>query len=61
MNDADAAFCEQLYQDYLNDQDPDKDEGTPLEDCKREWGQIYNVIDRGGDESESKAVESMQG
>lgn len=42
MNDADAAFCEQLYQEYLNDPDPDKDEGTTLEDCKREWGQIYN-------------------
>ncbi len=35
---ADDAFCEQLYQDYLNDPDPDKDEGFALEDCKKEWG-----------------------
>ncbi len=35
---ADDEFCEQLYQDYLNDPDPDKDEGFTLEDCKKEWG-----------------------
>ncbi len=32
------AFCEQMWQDYENDPDPDKDKGFPLEDCKREWG-----------------------
>lgn len=35
---ADDAFCERLYQAYLNDPDPEKNEGTPLDECKREWG-----------------------
>lgn len=34
--EADDAFCQQLYERYLNS--PDKDEGFPLEECKREWG-----------------------
>lgn len=34
----DDAFCERMYQDYLNDPDPDKDTCYSLEDCKREWG-----------------------
>lgn len=34
--DADNAFCERMYQDYLND--PEKDEVYTLEDCKKEWG-----------------------
>ena len=34
----DDAFCERMYQNYLNDPDPDKDIGYALEDCKREWG-----------------------
>lgn len=34
--DADDAFCQQLYEHYQND--PEKDEAFTLEDCKREWG-----------------------
>ncbi len=34
--DADDAFCQQLYERYRND--PEKDEAFTLEDCKREWG-----------------------
>lgn len=34
----DDAFCERLYQDYLNDPDPEKDKEYSLEDCKKEWG-----------------------
>lgn len=35
---ADDEFCERMYQNYLNDPDPDKDEGVPLEDCMKDWG-----------------------
>ncbi len=35
---ADDEFCVRLYEDYLNDPDPDKDEEISLEDCMREWG-----------------------
>ena len=34
----DDAFCERLYQSYLLDDDPEKDDGVPLEQCKAEWG-----------------------
>lgn len=34
--EADDAFCERMYQNYLND--PDKDESYSLEDCVKEWG-----------------------
>ncbi len=34
--DADDAFCQQLYERYQND--PEKDEAFTLEECKREWG-----------------------
>ena len=35
--EADNAYCEQLYQDYLNDPDPDKHQTISLEElCKRE-------------------------
>lgn len=34
--DADDAFCQQLYERYLND--PEKDESFTLEECEREWG-----------------------
>ena len=27
-----------LYEDYLNDPDPTKDEEYSLEQCKKEWG-----------------------
>ncbi len=32
----DDAFCERLYQEYLDD--PEKDESYTLEECKKEWG-----------------------
>ena len=35
---ADDAFCEALYQDYLNDTDAEKEEVYSLADCKKEWG-----------------------
>ena len=34
----DDMICEKIYQDYLNDPDPEKDTGYTLEDCKTEWG-----------------------
>lgn len=34
--DADAAFCENLVEEYEND--PEKDVSYTLEDCKKEWG-----------------------
>lgn len=34
----DDAFCEKMYQDYLNDPDPEKSKGYSLSDCKKEWG-----------------------
>ncbi len=34
----DDAFCERLYQEYLNDPDPEKDVLYTLEECKKEWG-----------------------
>ena len=34
--DADAAFCEKLVEEYEND--PEKDVSYTLEDCKKEWG-----------------------
>ncbi len=36
--EADDAFCEKLYQDYLNSDDPDKDEFVSLEDAARACG-----------------------
>ena len=36
--EADHAYCEQLWQDYRNDPDPEKDQEYTLEACKREWG-----------------------
>ena len=35
---ADDAFCEQLYQDYLNDPDPTKNTGISLERFAEELG-----------------------
>lgn len=34
----DDIFCESLYQRYLDDTDPSKDEEYSLDECKREWG-----------------------
>lgn len=36
--EADDAFCERMVQDYMNDPDPEKDDGVTLEACKKEWG-----------------------
>jgi hypothetical protein len=36
--EADDDYCEQLYQEYLQDESPDKDEEYSLEECKKEWG-----------------------
>ena len=36
--ESDDLFCEQLYQNYLDDPDPDKDTTYTLEECKKEWG-----------------------
>lgn len=33
---ADDAFCERMAENYLND--PEKDDGIPLEECKKLWG-----------------------
>lgn len=32
--EADDAFCERMYQNYLND--PEKDESYTLEECKKD-------------------------
>lgn len=37
---ADNLYCQKLYEDYLNDPDPEKDEEFTLETCKKEWGLI---------------------
>lgn len=34
----DSLYCQKLYEDYLNDPDPEKDKTYTLEECKREWG-----------------------
>lgn len=34
----DDFFCEKIYENYLNDPDPEKDEEYTLEECKKEWG-----------------------
>ena len=34
----DDTFCERMYQNYLNDPDPEKDKRYTLEACKKEWG-----------------------
>ncbi len=34
----DDAFCEKLYQDYLNDPDPEKDECITLEEYAKQLG-----------------------
>lgn len=36
--DADDDYCAALYEDYLNDPDPEKDQEYRLSDCMREWG-----------------------
>lgn len=36
--EADDLFCERMVENYLNDPDPDKDEGYTLEECEKMWG-----------------------
>ncbi|WP_077610572.1 hypothetical protein [Clostridium sp. Marseille-P2415] len=36
--EADDIFCEKMYQNYLNDHDPEKDKTYSLGECKEEWG-----------------------
>ena len=36
--EADDLFCEKLYQEYLNDPDPEKDEGITLEELAESEG-----------------------
>ena len=36
--EADDIFCERMYENYLNDPDPDKGKGIPPEECTKEWG-----------------------
>ena len=36
--DNDELYCQKLYQDYLEDTDPDKDETFTFDECKKEWG-----------------------
>ena len=35
---ADMAFCESLYEDYLNDNDPDKDDAVSLKEMAEQLG-----------------------
>ena len=35
---ADEVFCEKLYEDYLNDDDPEKDVGIPIEQFAKDLG-----------------------
>ncbi len=34
----DEGFCQKMYQDYLNDPDPDKGIGIPFEEVVKELG-----------------------
>ena len=34
----DDEFCEALYQQYLEDDDPEKDIVYTLEECEKDWG-----------------------
>lgn len=36
----DDLYCQKLYEDYLQDSTPDKDEMYTLEECKKEWGLV---------------------
>jgi len=34
----DDLFCQRMWDDYVNDPDPEKDAAYTLEECKQEWG-----------------------
>ena len=36
--DSDDEYSRKLYEEYLNDTDPEKEEEYSLEKCKKEWG-----------------------
>ncbi|MCD7724317.1 MAG: hypothetical protein LUI12_01980 [Clostridiales bacterium] len=36
--EADDIFCNRMIENYLNDPDPEKVKGIPLEECLKEWG-----------------------
>ena len=36
--EVDDSYCRKIYEEYLNDPDPEKDEEMSLADCKKEWG-----------------------
>lgn len=36
--ESDDRYCEDMYKEYLQDEDPDKDTEYSLEECKKEWG-----------------------
>ena len=36
--DSDDESCRKLYEEYLNDTYPEKEEEYSLEECKKEWG-----------------------
>lgn len=41
---ADDMFCRKLYNDYLNDTDPDKDETVPLNKLADELGIVLDDV-----------------
>lgn len=41
---ADDMFCRRLYNDYLNDTDPDKDETVPLNKLADELGIVLDDV-----------------
>lgn len=41
--DMDNEYCRQLYENYLNDPDLEKDEEFSLEDCKKDWGLVHCI------------------
>ena len=36
--ESDELYCQKLYQEYLEDTDPDKEDVFTLDECKKEWG-----------------------
>ena len=41
--DSDDEYCRKLYEEYLNDTDPEKEEEYSLEECKKEWGLAWCI------------------
>lgn len=36
----DELYCQKIYEEYLEDSDPDKEESFDLKECKKEWGLV---------------------